>query len=1271
MEDVAFGGNPKGGKITEKGKIRTGKLDFDDVYFVKELKFNLFSVSHMCDKKNSALFTDTECIVLSSDFKLPDENHVLLRVPRENNMYNVDLKNIVPLRDLTCLFAKAILDESNLWHRRLGHINFKTMNKLVKATKDETSTIFKTFITGIENQINYKNGIAKRKNMTLIEAARTMLADSLLPIPFWAKAVNTTRYVQNRVLVTKPHNKTPYELLLGRTSSIGFMRPFGCPVTILNTLDLLGKFDGKADEGFLIGYSISSKAFRVFNSRTITVQDTLHIIFLENSPNVAGSGPTWLFDIDTLTQIVGPSNNAISLNFKLGGKSSYVDPSQYPDDPDMPALEDITYSDEKDVGVEADFSNLEINITIKEPKRVHQALKDPSWIEAMQEKLLQFKMQKFCVLVDLPKGKRAIGSKCVFRNNKYERGMVIRNKARLVTQGHTQKEGIDYEEVFASVARIEAIRLFLAYASFMGFMVYQMDVKSSFLYVTIEEEVYVCQPPGFEDPGYPDRVYKVVKAFYGLNQAPRAWYETLANYLLKNGFQRGKIDQTLFIKKQKGDILLVQVYVDDIIFGSTNKDLCKAFEKLLKDKFQISSMGELTFFLGLQVKQKQDGIFISQDKYVAKILRKFGLLDVKSASTPIDTEKPLLKDPDGEDVDVHTYRSMIGSLMYLTSSRLDIMFVVCACSHFQVTPKASHLHAVKRIFRYLKGKPHLGLWYAKDSPFNLTVVATSSIEAEYVAVASCCAQTKNAGYSKQYEVIGMDFACYKYQTVSGKESSNRLMADNLPKIVWYLTHHVALIKSWLVQKQTAIVDKKDGIEVSAVDLKITVVKKFLMLTNDAVRLQALIDRKKVIVTEDTVRQALRLDDADSINCLPNEEIFVELARIGYEKPSTKLTFYKAFLSAQWKFLIHTIFQCTSAKRTAWNEFRVDTPLFAGMLVPQQAHDVEAAAEDDNAVNEVSDTCATLTKQVANLEQEKIAQAIEITKLKQRVRRLEMKRKLKALGFKRLRKVGTTQRVKSSAETVIDDQDDASKQGKIAKLDADEDVTLEEVDAESTKDADETNEAEPAKVEEVIEVVTAAKLMTEVVTITAATTITATLVAKASAPRRRRGVIIQDPKEAATTSKFVQSEVKSKDKGKEILVEEPKPLKRQAQIEQDEAFAKKLEVELNANIHWNEVIKQVKTKEKQDNTLIRYQALKRKPITEAHARKNMMAFLEKGEKEIEEEESKESKRKSENLKQKRKIVQDRFESLEPKNFSDDFLLNSLRTMIEKPNAKANI
>ncbi|GJX51636.1 putative ribonuclease H-like domain-containing protein, partial [Tanacetum coccineum] len=334
-----------------------------------------------------------------------------------------------------------------------------------------------------------------------------------------------------------------------------------------------------------------------------------------------------------------------------------------------------------------------------EPKKISEALEDESWVDAMQEELLQFKIQKVWILVDLPYGKKAIGTKWVYQNKKDERGVVVRNKARLVAQGHRQEEGIDYDEVFAPVARIEAIRIFLAFASYMGFIVYQMDVKSAFLYGKIDEEVYVSQPPGFLDPKYPQKVYKVVKALYGLHQAPRAWYATLSTFLLKNGYRRGTIDKTLFIKKDKHDIILVQVYVDDIIFGSTKKSWCDEFEALMKSRFQMSSMGELTFFLGLQVKQKADGIFISQDKYVAEILKKFDFANVKTASTPIETQKPLVKDEEASDVDVHLYRSMIGSLMYLTASRPDIMFgASCACSRLQVTPKSSHFMFCKRLF---------------------------------------------------------------------------------------------------------------------------------------------------------------------------------------------------------------------------------------------------------------------------------------------------------------------------------------------------------------------------------------------------------------------------------------------------------------------------------------------------------------------------------------------------------------------------------------------
>ncbi|GJU81822.1 hypothetical protein Tco_1284187 [Tanacetum coccineum] len=766
------------GKITGKGSIKTCKLDFENVYFVEELKYNLFSVSQICDNKNSVLFTDSECIMLGKDFKLVDDKHVLLRTPRQENMYSIDLKNIIPHKNLTCLIAKVFEDETMLWHRRLGHLNFKTMTKLVRnnlvkvlspksfennhtcvaclkgkqhkafsksksvnsiskplhtlhtdlfgptsvsslnhkwyclvvtddfsrftwtfflKSKDETFGILRNFITEIENLKDLKVKIIRcdnggeRRNRTLIEAARTMLADAKLPVTFWAEAVNTA-----------------------------------C------------KFDAKGDEGYFVGYSLSSKAFRVFNKRTKKVDENLHVDFLENQPIEKGTGPNWLFDIDTLTKSMnyipvvdaGTSSTNISdikeavhqgvkekesplrfidlLNWfhktqmttskeaakkddaildkntpqkeqvKVYGNNEVTEEEQEevngdneisessgiaiptasakdsskdlfelvssstvetkvptissPVPTDNIPIPQVTssapriisrggsgYSEPLSLGnamsfenrledffgdttnavrvneVESDLSNMETAIQVsptptliihkdhrkKEPKKISKALKDPSWVEAMQEELLQFKIQNVWVLVDCPKGVRPIGTKWVLKNKRDKRGIVIRNKARLVAQGHTQEEGIDYEEVFTQIARIKAIRLFLAYASYMGFTVYQMDVKCAFLYGTIDEEV-----------------------------------------------------------KHKGKFLLVQVYVDDIIFGSSNPKLCREFEALMHDKFKMSAIGKLSFFLGLQVLQKKDGIFLSQDKYVGDILKKFGFSDLKSANTPMDRENP-------------------------------------------------------------------------------------------------------------------------------------------------------------------------------------------------------------------------------------------------------------------------------------------------------------------------------------------------------------------------------------------------------------------------------------------------------------------------------------------------------------------------------------------------------------------------------------------------------------------------------------------------------
>ncbi|GJR90006.1 putative ribonuclease H-like domain-containing protein [Tanacetum coccineum] len=1052
---VTFGGGD--GKITGKGTIRTSKLNFENVYYVEELQnFNLFSVSQICDKKNKVLFTDTECLVLTKEFQLPENSQVVLRVPRRHNLYSFNLTEIQPERDITCLLAKASSDESTKWHRRMAHVNFKNINKLAKhglvnglpsklftndhncvacnkgkqhkasykaitavstiseplqllhmdlfgptsirsidhkyyslvvtddlsrfswvfflGTKDETYYILKDFITFIENQLNKKvkaircdngtefknsklielcgskgikrdysnartpqqNGVAERKNRTLIEAARTMLADSKLPTMFWTEAVSTACYVLNRVLVTRPHNKTPYELLSGKVPNISHLKPFGCHVTILNTSDHLGKFEGKADEGFIVGYAAHSKAYRVYNLSSKKIEETLNLRYLEDKPNVQGLGQEWYFDLDYLTDSLGytrfksnqpagtqdphihagtqddsdsecdeqvivvpsfPSNRfsgpkvheasemvesnsdyaeelarlqrqeheakdtaekygfgfskdteehlrqadmvpAGSIDPAASISAGSIDPAAsisagsaepfptviepvHADETSLPPghslgssehstrfpspsdlansisssseMEDIYHHPSTGIfsssSYDADFGGTVTNLapivavdpvptkrvntihpqsqilgdltspvqtrgTLKkskfgestfvsyvhdqqrnnhtdylhclfacflsqlEPSSVAQALNDPDWVEAMQEEMQQFINQKVWKLVPLPDGKIAIGTKWILKNKRDARGIVVRNKARLVAQGHRQEEGIDYDEVFAPFARIEAIRLFLTFALYMGFM-------------------------GFEDPHFPKHVYKVVKALYGLHQAPRAWYARLSTFLLKHNYRRGTIDKTLFIKKNSRDIILVQVYVDDIIFGSTKKAWCDEFEVLMKGEFEMSAMGELTFFLGLQVKQKPDGIFISQDKYVQDMLKKFDMESVRTATTPYEASKPKSKDEPDDAVNVHLYRSMI----------------------------------VKQIFKYLKGQPKLGLWYPRDSPFVLeaysdsdyagshgdrksttggcqflgrrliswqckkqTIMATSSTEAEYVAAANCCGQ---------------------------------------------------------------------------------------------------------------------------------------------------------------------------------------------------------------------------------------------------------------------------------------------------------------------------------------------------------------------------------------------------------------------------------------------------------------------------------------------------------------------------------------------------
>ncbi|GJW59219.1 putative ribonuclease H-like domain-containing protein [Tanacetum coccineum] len=906
--------------------------------------------------------------------------------------------------DSGCLW-KQQKDEAVLWHRRLGHVNFKNINTVAKGnlvkvlpprhSAEHSSLASRKGLVQKESRENIalqgrlqQNGVAERKDRTLIEDARTIKGFRVYN--------RVTRKVQDCLHVNFLENqenqkgKGPdwmfdLELL---TPSMNYI-----PVRKENYADSRGQetacndVEDLDDQQFIVhGPSINAVQNKHSEEHTAdkevplsSDEQALHdelvsLMHQESLAKLHNDAQRNAFEKEKKRIALEKGKACVDSTFTLSTANT---PSQStgntPTDSDDDVPKDGVFSknsfDDENTDTEeggaADYNNMDPTIDVtstptlrihkihpqsqiigkstagiltrrklkesasdqhqallsfiykqnrtnhkdqqtclfacflsqEEPKKVSQALADESWVEAMQEEALHSSSRMYGYYV-------------------------IYQMASEFAQGiETKRKNIRYSSLLLLCVCTKLLELkhqtSFCICIFHGLTVYhyQMDVKSAFLYGNITEEVYVKQPPGFEDPAHPNKVYRVVKALYGLHQAPRAWYERLSTFLLKHGYRRGAIDKTLFIKKDRRDIMLVQVYVDDIIFGSTKSSMVKDFEELMQKEFKMSSMGELTFFLGLQVKQTSAGIFLSQDKYVKDILNKFDFRTIKPASTLIEAHKSLGKDEEGEDVDVHLYRSMIGCLMYLTASRPDIMFAVCLCARFQVTPKVSHLHAVKRIFRYLKHQPKLGLWYPKDSPFHLeafsdsdyagdnhdrrstsggcqylgrrlvswqckkqTIVAISSTEAEYVAAASCCAQV----LWMQNQLLDYGFNFMNTEIHIDNESTICIVKN---PVLHSKTKHIQIrhhfIRDCYEQRLINVVkvhtdDNVADLLTKGFDLarfNFLVLQQFwatasLSSIHDVPHISAMVAGKRVLISEKTIRVDLLFDDADGVDCFP-------------------------------------------------------------------------------------------------------------------------------------------------------------------------------------------------------------------------------------------------------------------------------------------------------------------------------------------------------------------------------------------------------------------
>ncbi|KAL0319934.1 UNVERIFIED_CONTAM: Retrovirus-related Pol polyprotein from transposon TNT 1-94 [Sesamum radiatum] len=574
---------------------------------------------------------------------------------------------------------------------------------------------------GIDHQttVSYnpqQNGVSERKNRTVMEMARSMLQEKHLPKAFWAEAVYTAVYLLNRCPTKAVQNMTPIEAWSGRKPSAKHLRVFGSICYVHIPTEKRHKLEEKTEKGIFLGYSTQSKGYRIYNLKTKKLIISRDVEFDEDA--------MWNWDEEKVERqtVMIPKETPPQQQEEEGTGQTDMERrnQQAPGSPRRPPQSEETEEETPPRRTKLLSDIYETcNFVMMEPESFEAAAKHEVWVQAMKEEIKMIEKNDTWELAERPKDKEVIGVKWIYKTKLNADGSIQKHKARLVAKGYSQLPGIDYTETFAPVARLDTIRALVAIAANKNGKIYQMDVKSAFLNGYIDEEIYVEQPQGFIAKGYEEKVLRLKKALYGLKQAPRAWYSRIDNYFMDRGFRRSLSEPTLYVKRQGNDTLIVSLYVDDLIYTGNNEKMIHDFKEDMMKTFEMSDLGLMHFFLGIEINQEKEGIFICQKKYTETLLKKFKMESCKTVTTPLVTGEKYKKEDGSEKVDGSIYRSLIGSLLYLTATRPDIMFATSLLSRFMQSPSQVHYGAAKRILRYLQGTKDFGIWYKSTNDAKL------------------------------------------------------------------------------------------------------------------------------------------------------------------------------------------------------------------------------------------------------------------------------------------------------------------------------------------------------------------------------------------------------------------------------------------------------------------------------------------------------------------------------------------------------------------------